>query len=116
MIFTVELLKIGDRKAGEKIKSDEELMELTLIQKNLGNEEVGKKNYKQAEFHYREAMYHLDTSWNEKNEEMYKLKVVVLQNMAICLINSGNNTGAIEQLNRALGIDPMAVKALYLRG
>jgi len=50
------------------------------------------------------------------NEEISKLKVVCLQNMSICLNNTGDFRDAINQCTVALGIDDKAVKARYLRG
>ena len=57
-------------------------------------------------------MTYLD-SFKIESEETNKLKVVVLQNMSICLNNTGAYMDAITQCDIALEIDPKAVKALF---
>ena len=77
---------------------------------------MGKKNFIQAEGHYKEALVYLNSCKTE-NEEIKKLKIVCLQNMSISLNSTGKNYGdAINLCTIALEIDPKAVKALYLRG
>ena len=95
--------------------NDEGLIQLALLQKDVGNGKVGEKKYREAEENYLAAMKHINAC-NSNSEEIKKLKVVCLQNMSICLNRSGDFRKAIDQCTVALGIDDQAFKARYLRG
>ena len=49
------------------------------------------------------------------NADVKKLKITSLQNLALCLNNTGDFEDAIRQCTLALDVDESAVKALYLR-
>lgn len=115
LIFTVQLLQIGDRKHGVKQLSEEELMEVALKQKDLGNAQFKDKKFEEASVHYREALSHL-TSFIEEKEEINKLKITCYQNLSVALNAMGKYNDAVVMCSEALQVDDKAAKALYLRG
>jgi hypothetical protein len=59
-----------------------------------------------------EAVSYLN-SCKRDNEEANKLKVVCIQNLAICLNNTGRHGEAVKHCSHAIELDPKAVKALF---
>jgi FKBP-type peptidyl-prolyl cis-trans isomerase (trigger factor) len=74
LIFTVELIQIGDRKPTRWQMSDEEMIQTALRQKEDGNLKFKAKKMKEAEGHYREAIMNLDHV-KVMNDELNKLKI-----------------------------------------
>ena len=70
---------------------------------------------KEAEGLYRDGISHLDTV-KTSNDEITKLKIILFQNLCVCLNSSGDFKDSIHNATLALKLDPNAVKALYLRG
>lgn len=95
--------------------SDDELIKVALRLKDDGNIKFKEKKMKEAEGLYRDGISHLDTVKVENNE-LQKLKIILYQNLCVCLNNTGDYKDSIYNSSLALKIDPNAAKALYLRG
>ena len=115
LIFTVELIQIADRRPTRWQMSDDELIKVALRLKDDGNLKFKEKKMKEAEGLYRDGISHLDTV-KVKNDELDKLKIILYQNLCVCLNSSGDYKDSIHHATLALKVDPNAVKALYLRG
>lgn len=82
--------------------------------KGDGNAKFGAKKFKEAEGHYRDALSHAETVKND-NPALIKLKVIILQNMSNCLLQTADLKEAVAMTSKAIELDSKAWKALFFR-
>jgi peptidylprolyl isomerase len=114
LIFTVELIQIGDKKPARWSMSDAELLKVAKERKDAGNEKFKAKDFNEAAYFYRDSISHLDLC-KDQNEEVTKLMVTCFQNMSVSLNNLNEHKEAIEMCTLAIERDPKATKAFYQR-
>lgn len=112
LIFTVELIQIGDRQPARWSMSDAELLMVAQERKDAGNEKFKAKDFNEAAYYYRDAVSHLDLC-KAKTEEISKLMVTCLQNMSVSLNNLNEHKEVIEMCTLAIEQDEKATKAYY---
>lgn len=94
--------------------SDPELIKTAQHLKDLGNAKFKERNFKVAEGQYKDALSHAETVKN-KTDELNKLMVTILQNMSVCTNNTEDFKDTVINCTKAIEINPMATKAIYLR-
>ena len=115
LIFTVELVQIGERTPKKFQMTDAELVEAAKKEKEQGNAQFKEKKFTEAISFYEKALEYLDEV-NESTEESDKLQVTCLQNSSVCFNHNGDYKKTIENCSDALDIDEKSAKAYYLRG
>ena len=81
--------------------SDEEMFQAAQRHKEDGNAKFKAKAMKEAEDHYREAMYNLNASKLD-NEDVKKLRLTSYQNLALVLNTVGDYGESIRTCSKAI--------------
>ena len=114
LVFTVDLVQCGKRKAASLRAKDVESFEKAQKHKDEGNDFFKNKDFPSAIGKYEEALKNLKEV-EELDEEMQKLAVIICQNISVCLNNQKRYKEVIIYCNDALEKNPSAVKAYYQR-
>ena len=114
LIFTVELIKIDDRKPTRWMMSDEELIKVAARQKEDGNLKFKAGKFKEAEGYYRDALAHLETVKND-NQTIRDLRKTLHLNISVSTNNTHDYKETLIHCTKALDLDDKTFKAFYLR-
>jgi len=122
--FIMELLSVEQPeeyvKEGWQMDAEEKLDSVPQLKAD-GNALFGQKNYQAASEKYRQALGRLEQLMlrekpgEEEWEELLKLKIPLLLNLAQCKLSLGDYYPAIEHCTEVLEHQPDNVKALYRR-
>lgn len=84
MIYTVEVIQIGERRPTKWSMTDEELVAIATRLKDEGNAKYKEKAFKEAENLYRDGIAHMKNvkEWTETSK---KIRVTLHQNLALML-------------------------------
>ena len=94
--------------------SDPVLIQMATQLKDAGNGKFREKDFPAAIEKYQEAIGQAEQV-KERNAEVDKLSIAILQNMSVCTNNTEDWRSTISNCSKALDIDGSAKKALYLR-
>lgn len=118
VIFTVELLQVGERKSRAYTRSqlkDDTLFDEATAKKTEGNQHFKAKDYQKAVDQYAEGLELVGFMRDTDTEKARLLTVQLHQNTAMCLNHLKEHEEALSHCDQALAVDPKAAKALYFK-
>ena len=123
LIGDIELIEITDtmKKAKHNILPQSEVNQIASQKKELGNNFIKDRKFKEAISMFEEAVAVFKTTGGEwapgtENDIRTQLELACFLNMAFCYLNiDGQEPRVIEAATKALAIDSNNVKALYRR-